>query len=79
MHSSRTGIYLLKVKNRNTRTRCEIYSKLIAKTLERRQWRCSGVFTFNFEHISQLVLVLLLLILNMFQFSADDLHPFGNH
>ena len=30
------GIYLLKVKNRNTRTRCEICSKLTIKTLERR-------------------------------------------
>ena len=27
------GIYLLKVNNRNTRTRCEIFSKLIVKTL----------------------------------------------
>ena len=33
---SSTGIYLLKVNNRNTRTRCEICSKLIIKTLERR-------------------------------------------
>ena len=30
------GIYLLKVNNRNTRTRCEICSKLIIKTPERR-------------------------------------------
>ena len=30
------GIYLLKVNNRNTRTRCEICSKLTIKTLERR-------------------------------------------
>ena len=28
------GIYLLKVNNRNTRTRCEICSKLTIKTLE---------------------------------------------
>ena len=28
------GIYLLKVNNRNTRTRCEIFSKLTTKTLE---------------------------------------------
>ena len=32
-----TGIYLLKVNNRNTRTRCEICSKLTIKTPERRQ------------------------------------------
>ena len=31
-----TDIYLLKVNSRNTRTRCEICSKLIVKTLERR-------------------------------------------
>ena len=31
------GIYLLKVNNRNTRTRCEICSKLTIKILERRQ------------------------------------------
>ena len=59
------GIYLLKVSNRNTRTSCEIYLKLTIKTLERRHWRRSGVFMVNFEHISHLVLVFLLLILNM--------------
>ena len=58
------GIYLLKVNNRNTRTRCEICSKLTIKTPERRQWRRSGVFIVNFEHISHLVLVFLLLTLN---------------
>ena len=47
-------IYLLKVNNRNTRTKCEL-----------RQWRRSGVFIVNFEHISNLVLVSLLLTLNM--------------
>ena len=31
------GIYLLKVNNRNTRTRCEICSKLTIKTPERRK------------------------------------------
>ena len=30
------GIYLLKVNNRNTRTRCEICSKVTIKTPERR-------------------------------------------
>ena len=35
------GIYLLKVSNRNARTRCEICSKLTIKTPERRQWRHS--------------------------------------
>ena len=58
------GIYLFKVNNRNTRTRCEICSKLTINTPERRQWRRSGVFIVNFEHISHLVLVFLLLTLN---------------
>ena len=41
-----TGIYLLKVNNINTKTRCEICSKLTIKTPERRY-----VFIVNFEHI----------------------------
>ena len=54
------GNYLLKVSNRSTRTRCEIYSKLTVKTLERRR-----ISIVNFEHISHLVLVFLLLTWNM--------------
>ena len=53
------------VNNRNTRTTCEICSKLTIKTQERREWHHSGVFIVNFGHISHLVLVLLLLTLNM--------------
>ena len=34
--SNEVGNYLLKVNNRNTRTRREIYQKLARKTLERR-------------------------------------------
>ena len=60
------GIYLLKDNDRNTRTRCKIRSKLTIKTPERRQWRLSGVFIVNFEHIPYLVLVFLLLTLNMY-------------
>ena len=45
------GIYLLKVNNRNTRTRSEICSKLTIKIPELRQWRRSGVFIVNFQHI----------------------------
>ena len=59
------GIYLLKVNNRNTRTRFEKCSKLTIKTPQRRQWRCSGVFIVNFQHILHLVLVFLWLTLNM--------------
>ena len=57
--------YLLKINNRNTRTRCEICSKLAIKTPERCQWCRPGVFIVNFEHIPHFVLVFLLLTLNM--------------
>ena len=60
-----TSICLLKVNDRNTRSRFEIYSKLTIKTPERHHWRHSGVFIVNFEHISHLVLVFLLITLNM--------------
>ena len=56
------AIYLLKVNNRNTRTRCKICSKLTIKLPERR--RRSGNFIVNFEHILRLVLVFLLLTYN---------------
>ena len=52
------GIYLLKVNNKNTRTRCEIRSKLTILIL-------LVNFIVNFEHISHLVLVFLLLTLKM--------------
>ena len=38
------NIYLLKVANRDTRKRCETYSKLTIKTPERYQW-CRSIFT----------------------------------
>ena len=53
-NSNPAGIYLLKVNNRNTRTRCEICSKLTIKTPERRRRRftpCSSVSIVNFEHV----------------------------
>ena len=43
---------LFKVSNENTKTMCEICSKLKTKTPERCQCRCSGVFIVNFEQIS---------------------------
>ena len=64
-HHIPAGNYIFKVNNRNTTTRYEIYSKLTIKTPERQHWRGSGVFIVNFEHVSHLVLVFLLLILNM--------------
>ena len=45
------NIYLFKVKNGNPRKIYESCSKLTVKTPERRQWRRSGVFVFNFEQI----------------------------
>ena len=57
-------INLFKVHNRNTRTKCEICSKLTIRTPERRLLYPSGVFIVNSEHISHLALVLLLLTLS---------------
>ena len=65
INGKQAGIYVLKVNHRNTRTRCEISSKLAIKTPERRHWRRSGVYIVNLEHISHLVLVFLLLPLHM--------------
>ena len=67
------GIYLLKADKRNTKTRCEICSKLPIKTLERRYWHHSVsdaidiilAFTVNFEHSLHLPLLFLLLTLSM--------------
>ena len=58
-HYFPAGNHMFKVNNRDIRSRCEIRSKLTIKTTERRQWRRSGVFIVNFEHISHLVLVVL--------------------
>ena len=38
------GNYMFKVNNRNTKTKCEICSKLTIKTPERCHRRLSGVF-----------------------------------
>ena len=57
------GIYLFKVNNKN-KTMCEICSKLTIETSERCHWRQSRVFILNLEHISHIVLVFPLLILN---------------
>ena len=63
--SHAAGIYLLKVKNRNTGRRCEVCSKLTIKISELRQWRRSGIFIVNFKHTLHLVLEFLLLTSNM--------------
>ena len=46
------NIYLFKVSNRSTWKRWELYLKLRVKTSEWRDWRRSGVFIVEFEHIS---------------------------
>ena len=58
------SIYLIKVNNRSTSTRREICSTLTIKTPERHYCRRSSVFNVNFERISTLVLVFLLLTLS---------------
>ena len=58
-HASKNNpgnIYSFKVTNRNIRKRCELCSKLNIKT--------PVVFTVNFEYISHLFVVFLLVILN---------------
>ena len=56
--------YLFKLKDKDTRKRCEICLKLTIKTPKQRQQNRSGVFIVNFKHISHFFLVFLLLILN---------------
>ena len=58
------GNCTFKVNIRNTRERYERCFKVTIKTPERGQWCRSGVFVVNFEHISHLVLVFLLLDLS---------------
>ena len=57
-------IYLFKVNINNTRIMSEICSELTINTSERYQWYCSGIFIVNFEQISHIVQVVLLLTLN---------------
>ena len=52
-----TRNYLFKVSNWNTRIRCENYSRLRMKTLERCQWGRPSVFIVNCEHISNFLLI----------------------
>ena len=64
---SPTGIYFFKFNNGNTRTMCEICSKLKIKTPDRNQWRRSGgVFIVSFDLISHLLLVFYLNFVELF-------------
>ena len=59
--------YLFKFNNRNIRKRCERCSKLTIRTPERRHWSRSGVFIVNFEHLSHLFLVFLLVFVGLYE------------
>ena len=63
------GSYMSKVKSRNTRIMCKICLKLTIKTPEWRQKK-PGLLIVNFEHISHLVLVFLLLSLSWYLFKT---------
>ena len=56
--------HMFNANSRNTETRCEICSSLTIKTPEQ-HGRRSGVFIFNFEHVSYIIMVFLFLTLNM--------------
>ena len=58
---SPANIYPFKVNNKNTTKKCQICSKLTIKIPDQRQRRRSGVFIVNFEYISHLFWVFLLL------------------
>ena len=64
--SKPTDIYLFKLNNGETRKVCSVYSKLIIKTSELRQWRHFGFFFVNYEQIWHIVLVVPLLTLNKY-------------
>ena len=66
------NIYLFKVKNRNTRKRCEVRSKLTIKTPDRLHSRRPGVFIVNFEHILHLFLMFIFLILNKLMINLKE-------
>ena len=59
---------MFKVQNKSTRKRCNICSKLNIRILEQ---RCSGVFNVNFEHISHVCLMFLLLKFNRSMFAGN--------
>ena len=58
------AINIFKVSNGNTRTMCEICSKLTGKTPERHQWCRFGGYIIDLEQFSDLVLVFPLMTLH---------------
>ena len=67
--------YLFKISKRNRRKIFEICSKLTIKTSEQCHWRRSGVFIVNFEHISHLFLVFLMLTFPKDSYQRSRLAP----
>ena len=59
-----TNMYLFKFNNRNTRKKYEIYSKLTIKLT---------IFIVDFEHISHLFAVFLLLSLSIYSFAQNKI------
>ena len=77
------GLTKVQVNNSNTRTRCEICSKLTRKTPERRHWHRSGVFrlsrhNFMRERVHQELLTEYFVILAFLK-SNRDLSAFGSY
>ena len=64
------NLYYLKVNSRYTRIRCKISFKSTMKTPEQIQGSSSGVIIVNFEHISHLFLLFLLLRVSTLLFSG---------
>ena len=64
------NFYLFNVNNRNTRKISGIFSNLVIKTPERRDWGRSSVVIITFEHISNLFLVFLLLTLTKYMLAG---------
>ena len=71
-YTNPVSIYLFKVNNKNTKTKCENCSKVTVKAPERRQWQRFGVFIVNFEQISLFYLVFPLLTLNKKMMDGKD-------
>ena len=61
----RAGNYMFKVNNRNSRTRCELCSKLTIKIPERRHDVVLVSLLITLKHISHLVLVFILNIVHI--------------
>ena len=60
------GIYFFKINNGNTRTLCEICSKLTIKTPKQRYWGRSVAFLVNFEQNLGIALLFLWSTLNKY-------------